>query len=165
MNCSFSINRFQALSPILCLLSLGCGKGAPQTASSSSDTIDLSDYRWKNRIVLVFAESDASPAHHSLMNAWTKAQEGVKDRHLLLFQVFDCGTSIGPRGPMSSTQADNLRAKFATSDEPFLVVLIGKDSGVKLSSTDASLRQIFELIDSMPMRRAEMQEQQAKPKE
>lgn len=161
MYCSSSINRIVALGPIICLLFSGCGKRTPQTTLLSSDTIDLGDYRWKSRIVFVFAESGEIPAYRAFMDAWAGAQEGIKDRDLLIFQILDVGTSRGPRGPLSPRQEEDLRASFATTGEPFQIVLIGKDGGVKLRSPDASLTQIFELIDSMPMRRAEMREQES----
>ena len=53
---------------------------------------------------------------------------------------------------------------LATPGAPFWIVLIGKDGGVKLRSDDAGLDQIFDLIDSMPMRQAEMREQEARRK-
>ena len=44
---------------------------------------------------------------------------------------------------------------------PFLFILIGKDGGEKLRSSQVvTTRQLFGLIDQMPMRRSEMKKQQ-----
>jgi hypothetical protein len=154
-----------AMIPIIWVLVLGCAKRTSQTTRSASDTIDLGDYQWKNRILLVFAESDERPEYNDFMDAWLQAQEGVEDRDLLVFQVLIEGRSKGPRGPLTPKQGDDLRKRFATAGEPFGVVLIGKDGGVKLRSSSAGVEQVFRLIDTMPMRRAEMREQESRPKE
>ena len=45
-----------------------------------------------------------------------------------------------------------------TNDQPLRILLIGKDGGIKYESKrSVSLIQLFELIDSMPMRQDEMQ--------
>ena len=44
-----------------------------------------------------------------------------------------------------------------TNDQSFRILLIGKDGGIKYESKrSVSLIQLFELIDSMPMRQDEM---------
>ena len=48
--------------------------------------------------------------------------------------------------------------KFAISEGAFSLILVGKDGGIKLKSGDqVDLTEVFELIDSMPMRQGEMQ--------
>ena len=47
---------------------------------------------------------------------------------------------------------------ITTTDQSFRILLIGKDGGIKYESNQyVSLIQLFELIDSMPMRQDEMQ--------
>ena len=44
------------------------------------------------------------------------------------------------------------------SDEDFRIILIGYDGGIKYDSENiSSLKILFDLIDTMPMRRREMQ--------
>jgi hypothetical protein len=145
----------------VCLLALGCTERSARTAPSSSDTADLDDYRWKNRIVLVFTESEGSQAYREFIGAWKSAKEGAEERDLLLFQIVGEGTGKGPFGPLQPAEEDDLRKTFASAGRPFEIVLIGKDGGVKSRSEKAELAELFELIDSMPMRRAEMREQAA----
>ena len=139
----------------------GCSRSASEPTRLSSDTIDLGGHQWKHRIVLVFAESDERPEFRDFMGAWLREQTDVSDRDLVVFETLIKGTSRGPSGPLTPAQADDLRKRFATAGEPFEVVLIGKDGGVKLRSRSASLAPIFGLIDTMPMRRAEMREREA----
>ncbi|MCU0398062.1 MAG: DUF4174 domain-containing protein, partial [Cyclobacteriaceae bacterium] len=53
--------------------------------------------------------------------------------------------------------------QFGVTEEEFRVMLIGKDGGVKLNSQQpVTVNQIFELIDSMPMRQHEMRQKKEK---
>ena len=139
----------------------GCVKGNSQPEGHPSDAVDLGDYRWKHRIVLVFAKSEERAEFRDFMGAWSREQEGVKDRDLIIFHALIEGKSEGPSGILTPAQADSLRRKYATAGEMFEIVLIGKDGEIKLRSGSASVAQIFELIDTMPMRRAEMRQKKA----
>ena len=161
MPCRCSISRFLVMIPIVSTMVGGCSRSTSQPTRLASDTIDVDEHRWKHRIVLVFAESDERPEFRDFMGAWSREQEDVKDRDLVIFRALIKGTSRGPSGLLTPAQADSLRHRFATAGEPFEVVLIGKDGGVKLRSRSASVAQIFGLIDTMPMRRAEMREREA----
>ena len=48
--------------------------------------------------------------------------------------------------------------KFSVSGEEFQLLLIGKDGGVKKRTSTVSLEEVFSLIDTMPMRRREMRD-------
>ena len=161
MCCRCSTNRFLIILLIVSTMVGGCSRSASEPMRLVSDTVDLGGHRWKHRIVLVFAESDERAEFREFMGAWSREQENVKDRDLVVFEALIKGTSRGPSGPLTPAQADSLRQRFATAGEPFEVVLIGKDGEVKLRSRSASVAQIFGLIDTMPMRRAEMREREA----
>jgi hypothetical protein len=52
-----------------------------------------------------------------------------------------------------------MRHHFKVEPAEFLVILIGKDGGEKLSSrTPVPVDRLKQLIDSMPMRKSEMQQ-------
>jgi hypothetical protein len=161
MLCRCSISRFLVMIPIVSTMVGGCSRSTSQPTRLASDTTDLGKHQWKHRIVLVFAESDERLEFREFISAWSREQENVKDRDLVVFEALIKGTSRGPGGPLTPAQADDLRKRFATAGEPFEVVLIGKDGGVKLRSRSASVAQIFGLIDTMPMRRAEMRQREA----
>ncbi|MEO0728414.1 MAG: DUF4174 domain-containing protein, partial [Bacteroidota bacterium] len=55
------------------------------------------------------------------------------------------------------TNSSTLYEQFNTAQAPFQVFLLGLDGGVKLrQQAPVSREDIFDLIDTMPIRRAEM---------
>jgi hypothetical protein len=61
--------------------------------------------------------------------------------------------------PLAPENTEKLRRRFEVKSGPFKVVLIGKDGGVKMVREDrADLQEIFDRIDSMPMRQQEIKE-------
>ena len=104
--------------------------------------IELNQYLWKNRIILTFAEDE----HPDLIKLKVEMKENnceILNRDLLHFHFSNDG-KIGNH--------------TTTNDQSFRILLIGKDGGIKYESKrSVSLIQLFELIDSMPMRQDEMQ--------
>ena len=107
--------------------------------------IELNQYLWKNRIILTFAEDE----HPDLIKLKAEMKENdceILNRDLLHFHFSNDG-KIGNQ--------------TTTNDQSFRILLIGKDRGIKYEfKRSVSLIQLFELIDSMPMRQDEMQNDQ-----
>ena len=104
---------------------------------------ELSRYLWKNRIILTFAEDEHHPDLIKLKAEMKKNDCEILNRDLLHFH-FSNDHKIG-----------NITT---TNDQSFRILLIGKDGGIKYESNrSVFLIQLFELIDSMPMRQNEMQ--------
>ena len=105
--------------------------------------IELNQYLWKNRIILTFADDED---HADLIKLKVEMKEndcGILNRDLLHFHLSNDGKT---------------RNHITTNDQSFRILLIGKDGGIKYESNrSVSLIQLFELIDSMPMRQDEMQ--------
>lgn len=59
-----------------------------------------------------------------------------------------------------SEEFDEMSKQFTVSSLGFQLLLLGKDGGVKLRSSNVSLEDIFSLIDTMPMIRKEMRDDQ-----
>ena len=55
---------------------------------------------------------------------------------------------------------DEMSKQFTVLSLGFQLLLLGKDGGVKLRSSNVSLEDIFSLIDTMPMIRKEMRDDQ-----
>ena len=105
--------------------------------------IELSRYLWKNRIILTFADDEDHPDLIKLKVEMKENDCGILNRDLLHFHL----SNDGKTGNLSTT-----------NDQSFRILLIGKDGGIKYESKRSdSLIQLFELIDSMPMRQDEMQ--------
>ena len=105
--------------------------------------IELNQYLWKNRIILTFADDEDHPDLIKLKVEMKENKCEILNRDLLHFHFNNDGKT-GNQTTMN--------------DQSFRILLIGKDGGIKYESKrSVSLIQLFELIDSMPMRQDEMQ--------
>lgn len=104
---------------------------------------------WKNRIVLVYAPSVESDAFQEQMRQFEDQQAEFDDRDLVVIECL----------PAQLSRADQsyLIRQFQSNPSNFGVWLIGKDGSVKLQSEEpVETKKLFGLIDSMPMRQAEI---------
>ena len=124
----------------------------------SSSSLDLGAFRWKHRLLLVFAPTPNDTAYQNLKQQIHRRQQDFDERDMLLIEVLAEGSSRVGADALSPASATGLREQFGISRAQFSVFLIGKDGGVKLRTEQPStLAEIFALIDTMPMRRREMQ--------
>jgi hypothetical protein len=120
---------------------------------------DLASYRWKNRILLVFSPSESDPDFAAFNRSVERERPEVKDRDLVVFRLFEKAPSRVEQQPLQPEEADRLRRRFGVRTGRLTVILIGKDGGVKWEREHrATLKEIFDRIDSMPMRRQEMKQ-------
>ncbi len=127
-------------------------------AGKSRDVADLGQYLWKNRLLFLFSPSSEFPAFHTLSGEVDRDLEGVRDRDLLVYRILGQGPSFLGSCQITPPEAVALRRRFGVTRGAFTVVLVGKDGTVKLKRQGpTALRDIFGLIDSMPMRQREMQ--------
>ena len=104
--------------------------------------IELNQYLWKNRIILTFADDEDHPDLIKLKAEMKENECEILNRDLLYFHFSNDGKTGN---------------HISTNDQSFRILLIGKDGGIKYESNrSVSLIQLFELIDSMPMRQDEM---------
>jgi hypothetical protein len=121
------------------------------------EAADLGQYRWQNRLLFLFAPSPEVLAFQTLSGELSRNPDSVRDRDLLVFSVLEQGTSVSDHREITLEGAENLRRHFGVSRGAFTVVLVGKDGTVKLQREGmTALKDIFGLIDSMPMRRREI---------
>ena len=79
--------------------------------------------------------------------------EALKERKLLVYQIFPDNYLLGKKREKSTLFFE----QFMKDKETFRVVLIGLDGGIKYSQTEVLSRdKLFDIIDSMPMRQAEI---------
>lgn len=129
--------------------------GADENDTESE--VDLRQYRWQNRLLFVFAPTDAEPSFRALRESITLRVPEIEDRDLVVFEVVEDGPSTVDGETLDPAPAQQLRENFRIPSRAFSVILVGKDGGVKLVRQDrTSLDEIFALIDSMPMRQQEM---------
>jgi hypothetical protein len=157
-------NRLAHLTLLLvalpCLLSaFGCRNRRPEEMAQTRETspIDLNEYRWKNRPVLVFASNPEDAQFKEQMRDLQSRNEEIEDRDILIFELVSEGQSKVAGQPISNADSASLWDELQVSRRAFAFILVGKDGTVKLrSERPVPSRQVFSLIDSMPMRQAEM---------
>ena len=81
----------------------------------------------------------------------------MKERDLVIYRLYSDHWLNPDNHRISEEQAKAMYRAFDIDSDTFSVLLIGKDGGVKMRRDDiVSTREIFQLIDSMPMRQQEM---------
>jgi len=119
--------------------------------------LDLDALRWKNRVLVLFSPSESDASFQSQKQGLASSAEEVLDRNLMILEIVEQGQSRAGNQLLSEKSVQAIRKRFGVQAGTFQVLLIGKDGGVKLrSSGPVSMKDLFGLIDSMPMRRQEM---------
>lgn len=143
------------LPAMMTLMALSVISSRDAQAQSS----DLSVFQWKNRLLFLFAPNRNHPMFDALHTSLAARQSEASDRDLVIFEILESAASSMNSESIDSETARLLREKFDVQRGAFTVILIGKDGGVKLKLRgQVDLREIFDLIDSMPMRQEEMRQ-------
>jgi hypothetical protein len=121
--------------------------------------MDLTQFKWKNRLLFLFAPDRSHPFYKHLDRQIIDQKSEVEDRDLLIFSILLQGPSQMNTTAIDREEADLIRDRFMIPPKEFSLILIGKDGGIKLKRNDqVDLIEVFELIDSMPMRKDEMRQ-------
>jgi hypothetical protein len=116
-----------------------------------ADMNRLSDHQWKNRLILVQAESENNHEIETLR----KARAEVDDRDVVWF--VNTGLDlVSNQKAVSSSLENDIKSLFEKTRLDDRVLLIGKDGGIKSRDSSLDLDAIFRRIDAMPMRIREM---------
>jgi len=131
--------------------------------AQEADPFDLKEFRWKNRVLVVFAEQESTPAYKNHLREIEALDEEFRDRDMVLISAFEDGKGMAAERTLPSEAVDRLREKFGVSPGTYRLYLIGKDGGVKREGgPEIRIQDIFGLIDTMPMRRSEMRQKASK---
>lgn len=119
---------------------------------------DLDKFQWKNRIILIITENEGSDLLSEQLKQYEGKKKEFKDRKIKVFQVTPSRyRELIPR-KKEWVQAQRSIYELKKSESDFEILLVGLDGTVKMRQTEISeTEKIFDLIDSMPMRKAEMQ--------
>lgn len=113
------------------------------TPSGADGGDPLARYRWKNRVIVLGAPNSTDAALQEQKALLAGDPVGLSDRDLVVVEIL-------------GADRDQARKDLKLGNE-FSAALVGKDGGVKLrSDKPISLKQLYQLIDSMPMRQSEM---------
>ena len=144
------------LKPLLWMLVVAVSNVSPLAATSVND---FSDFRWKHRLLFIFAPSATDATFLALDKHLAQSAFEIADRDMIIFRIFENNPSLLADKPLKSVDAGALRRRFGIAPDKFTVVLVGKDGGVKwVAHREVDLHSIFNLIDSMPMRQQEMRD-------
>lgn len=133
----------------------------PLSASAGPDP--LSAFRWTNRLLVLYVP-DTQAGRATLQSFRTSLDDRMEDvlaRDLLIVPVGDLprpGDTQRPAIDLGVPERTDVRRRFGLHGGGAQLVLIGKDGGTKARQSEGvfDLDRVLELIDSMPMRRAEM---------
>ncbi|PHN00816.1 DUF4174 domain-containing protein [Flavilitoribacter nigricans] len=115
----------------------------------------LAKHQWKDRLILVFSNSPGDSVATEQLERFREDTAAVKDRDLLIYRITPAMVN-GPGGQQETT-SEWFYKYYRVGKDEFNIILIGKDGGEKLRSEQLiQPEKIFDLIDTMPMRRAEM---------
>jgi hypothetical protein len=127
--------------------------GTDMEGDSSVDTLKaVGELKWQNRVILVWPEGDARDEIAMLDGA----DPEIADRHILWFVLGPDSLTTNYPSAIGDDFVDETAARYRNEKES-VVILVGKDGGVKRRSVRLDLDDLFALIDTMPMRRSEME--------
>ncbi len=133
---------------------------APSLMEPTDDV--LSPYRWKHRLLLIFAADTMHPAYETQVALLEGEEAALAERDVLTAHLFaDGGSRLGDRR-LTHDEAEAIRQRFGVAPGQFAVILVGKD-GTEKRRDDAPVKPevLYADIDAMPMRRREMQARDA----
>jgi hypothetical protein len=128
------------------------------TGSASAGPLDA--YRGVDRLIIISLPEGSST--EKLARTLVTRRSEIEERDLKIIDVSEgqhrFATALRP--PPGQTKAIRKQLGLGTGETRPVFILIGKDGGVKARSHgDLDLKKWFTLIDAMPMRRAEIQDQ------
>uniref|UniRef100_A0A672ICS1 Coiled-coil domain-containing protein 80 n=1 Tax=Salarias fasciatus TaxID=181472 RepID=A0A672ICS1_SALFA len=138
----------------------------------------LSRFRWRRRLFIISAPNDEEWAYQQQLYALTSQACNLGLRHIAVLKLVGTeapdmggvlelypinGTATVEREGLSGTLVKDMRNYFQISPEYFSMLLVGKDGNVKswYPSPMWSMAIIYDLVDSMQLRRQEMAIQQS----
>ena len=145
----------------------GQNRNPEPTAACPAQPSTLRAMRNCYRPLLVFAPAMDDPQLVAQFNQLKGHGPDLKSRDLLYVPIVPEGhnqpipSSKIHTASLSEDELAAMRHHFKVEQNDFLVILIGKDGGEKLNSrTPVTAEQLKQLIDSMPMRKSEMKQDQ-----
>ncbi|XP_004675274.1 PREDICTED: coiled-coil domain-containing protein 80 [Condylura cristata] len=137
----------------------------------------LSRFRWRRRLLVISAPNDEDWAYSQQLSALSGQACNFGLRHITILKLLGVGEEVGgvlelfpingssvvDREDIPAHLVKDIRNYFQVSPEYFSMLLVGKDGNVKswYPSPMWSMVIVYDLIDSMQLRRQEMAIQQS----
>ncbi|SFB80407.1 protein of unknown function [Zunongwangia mangrovi] len=120
---------------------------------------DKDTHLWENRLVLMLTNSKDNSDFKQQLGEFRAQEKDLEERKIVVYQVTPKKYATGISDSPDWNKGDNFYEKFKRSNTNFELILIGLDGGTKLRKKEYTpAEEIFEKIDSMPMRRAEIEQ-------
>jgi len=137
---------------------------ASLTTFSNATAGTLEQLQWKKRVVLLFAKSRSTAGLDQQTDILRSVRPEMRERDLIVLRttgIEETRSAIGYTSIQRGTSRE-LRDKFKPVGSGMTVILVGKDGTEKGRwQRVVQPREFFELIDAMPMRKREIEEQSA----
>ena len=126
-----------------------------RVSRADANRVDLGPYRWKRRLLLIFAPSAGAAEYVRQEGLLAGHRAQLADRDVTEGAFFLRGRGHLGATSISATAAAALRLRLGVEGERFTVLLLGKDGGIKLTrARPVGATELIAVIDAMPMRRA-----------
>jgi hypothetical protein len=123
---------------------------------------DWSGHHWQDRLIILFADRPDRSGTTEQFRLFQTHRAGLTERDVVIYGVFESGEIWQVRGeeittaPLVRSQLRQLHRRYGAEPGTSLVILVGKDGGVKSRyDMPADPHSIFREIDAMPMRQRE----------
>ncbi len=117
----------------------------------------LENHKWKDRVIVILSNTSTAERAERQLKAFKENSGALIDRKLVIYSVSENDVQFKAyheSAGVSKCNVQDFRKKFQTN---FKVLLIGLDGGIKAShKKPVDPQVIFDQIDQMPMRKAEM---------
>ncbi|MDQ8182702.1 DUF4174 domain-containing protein [Pelagicoccus sp. SDUM812005] len=121
----------------------------------------LESVRWEHRVLAYVVSSEAERIE--LEQALVRGAEALEDRDLLLVSLGEIELEWDRSFRMSAEEKSRWRERWQIEEGVSQFVLVGKDGGTKaFQKGELQLELLFELIDRMPMRAAELRDREGR---
>lgn len=122
---------------------------------------ELSEHLFKDRVQFIIVDDITNPYFKKQKEELIKNLPGMKERKLITYIATPKGYKKGLKDSVPWHNSTELYEKYSADNRGFEIILIGLDGGVKKRETEVfKIDDIFNLIDGMPMRRAEIRNRQ-----
>jgi len=123
-----------------------------QRGRGREQRVNLARYRWKNRVLLVFAPNGDDPSFQQQMGQLASQSAGVRERDVLVLPIL----ADGHGGVASRRDAAMLAKAYGVPRGAFETVLLDKDgSVVRTNERPIPVATLFDVIEGSPLRQQE----------
>jgi len=122
---------------------------------------NIKAYQWQNRILIIEASDLTNPMYMAQLNQFKNAEKELAERKILIYEIVDGRYKrtdyLGLNSDDKWNEITDTRKTVSSIPGGFRVSLVGLDGGVKRKERLLIKKEtLFQLIDSMPMRRSEL---------